>query len=242
LRKADLAAVLFAIVFPTVSAWAYAQAFANDAAATPTASPAVQTAYTLGKVLQFAFPLLWVWGIERKRVWPGKPTLEGLKSGVGFGLAVSLAGFVLYFGILRGTSLFRDVPEALRLKMATFGIDTPARYLAFTAFLAIVHSLLEEYYWRWFVFGKLRSFVGCWMAIALSSLAFMAYHVVLLHPIFPGKFWTLVMPISLCIAVGGCVWAWLYERTGSIYAPWISHLLIDLAIFAMGYDLIFGRL
>jgi membrane protease YdiL (CAAX protease family) len=69
----------------------------------------------------------------------------------------------------------------------------------------------------------------------------MAYHVVLLFPFFAGKFLTLVMPLSLGIAVGGAVWAWLYERTGSIYAPWLSHLIIDVAIFAVGYDLIFVK-
>jgi membrane protease YdiL (CAAX protease family) len=41
--------------------------------------------------------------------------------------------------------------------------------------------------------------------------------------------------------VGGMVWAWLYWRTGSIYAPWLSHLLIDAAIFTAGYDLLFVR-
>ena len=43
---------------------------------------------------------------------------------------------------------------------------------------------------------------------------------------------------SLATAVGGAFWAWLYNKTGSIYGPWASHLLIDAAIFAVGYDLI----
>ena len=43
---------------------------------------------------------------------------------------------------------------------------------------------------------------------------------------------------ALATAVGGAYWAWLYNKTGSIYGPWASHLLIDAAIFAVGYDLI----
>ena len=43
---------------------------------------------------------------------------------------------------------------------------------------------------------------------------------------------------SLGIAVGGAVWAWIYDRTGSLVAPWISHMIVDAGIFALGYFLI----
>lgn len=68
----------------------------------------------------------------------------------------------------------------------------------------------------------------------------MAHHVIVLGMFFPNHFWTAAVPFSICIAVGGAFWAWLYDRTGSIYSPWISHLLVDLAILAIGYDLVFG--
>ena len=42
---------------------------------------------------------------------------------------------------------------------------------------------------------------------------------------------------SVAVAVGGVVWAWIYQRSGSLYGPWMSHLLIDAAIFLIGYDL-----
>ncbi|MFL5243599.1 MAG: CPBP family intramembrane glutamic endopeptidase [Gemmataceae bacterium] len=243
MKKGDLAALAFAILFPTVSAWAYFMAFAKEspAPAATESNPRVQAAYGLGKAVQFGFPLLWVWGIERRRVWPGKPSGRGLALGIGFGLAVSFAGLALYAFVFRDRPLFRGASEAITEKTASFGADTPARFLAFTAFLVVIHSLLEEYYWRWFVYGKLRDHMPTWGANLLSSVAFMAYHVVLLFPFFSGKFLMVVMPLSLCIAIGGAVWAWLYERTGSIYAPWLSHLIIDTAIFAVGFDLIFVK-
>jgi membrane protease YdiL (CAAX protease family) len=49
-----------------------------------------------------------------------------------------------------------------------------------------------------------------------------------------------VLPFSLAVGAGGAVWSWLYHRTGSIYSPWISHLIIDAAIMAVGYDLLYG--
>jgi membrane protease YdiL (CAAX protease family) len=33
-------------------------------------------------------------------------------------------------------------------------------------------------------------------------------------------------------------WAWLYDRTGSLLGPWMSHLIIDAGIFWVGYELI----
>jgi uncharacterized protein len=61
---------------------------------------------------------------------------------------------------------------------------------------------------------------------------------------FPGarQFFTLALPLSLGVAIGGGVWCWLYAKTGSLYAAWISHLLIDAAIMWIGYDLVADRL
>jgi membrane protease YdiL (CAAX protease family) len=106
--------------------------------------------------------------------------------------------------------------------------------------VVVIHSLLEEYYWRWFVFGRLRHLLPLAPAVVLSSLAFMAHHVIVLNYYFPGHFFGLVVPLSLGVAIGGGVWALLYERTGSIYSPWLSHLIVDAAIFGIGWDLL-GR-
>jgi membrane protease YdiL (CAAX protease family) len=68
----------------------------------------------------------------------------------------------------------------------------------------------------------------------------MAHHVIVLSQFFPGQFLNAVVPFSLCIGGGGLVWSWLYHRTGSIFSPWLSHLFVDAAVMAVGYDLIFG--
>ena len=97
---------------------------------------------------------------------------------------------------------------------------------------------MEEYYWRWFVFGWLKRWTPLWVAIAVSSVAFMGHHIIILNKYFPGRFWTAALPFSLCVAVGGAVWAWLYHRTQSLYAAWVSHAVIDAAIFAIGFQMV----
>ena len=76
-----------------------------------------------------------------------------------------------------------------------------------------------------------------WAAIVLSSLGFMAHHVIVVHAFLQGPWW-LTAFFSLCVAFGGGVWAWLYARFGSLYGPWVSHFLLDVTIMYIGFDLV----
>ena len=155
-----------------------------------------------------------------------------------FGLTVAATMFVLYFAYFRTSAAFGPTSTQVQHKLEEFGLTSAAGYFALALFVSVIHSLLEEYYWRWFIFGHLRERVSPWSAGLLSSLAFMAHHVIVLWYYFPGHFADVVVPFSLAIAVGGGVWAFLYQRTGSIYSSWLSHLLVDAAIFGIGWDLL----
>jgi membrane protease YdiL (CAAX protease family) len=157
---------------------------------------------------------------------------------VAFGLVVGAAILGLYFGHFRDTAELAGTPAAVGEKLRQFSMDTPARYAAMAGFFVLAHALLEEYYWRWFVFGRLRRLVSTAAAVALSSLAFAAHHVIILDVFLPGQFLGAVVPFSLAVAAGGAVWAWLYDRAGSVYPSWLSHALVDAALFAVGWDLL----
>jgi membrane protease YdiL (CAAX protease family) len=229
-------ALAFAMLFPTVAAWSYFRALAGQR---HEVNPTQQAAYVAGKVVQFAFPILFlaIGGNPWPR--PVRPNRTGMLTGLGFGLAVAGVILGLYFGRLRHSPLLAKTPAQVQEKLSQVGMDTPARYIALAAFVVLAHSLLEEYYWRWFVFGRLRERLGPASAAAVSSLAFMAHHVVVLYVYLPGKFLSAVVPFSLGIAAGGAVWAWLYNRAGTIYPSWASHALVDAAIFVLGWDLTF---
>jgi membrane protease YdiL (CAAX protease family) len=124
-------------------------------------------------------------------------------------------------------------------KASNLGMGTPARFIAGAVFLSSLHAFLEEYYWRWFVFGGLRRFMPVTAAIVVSSLGFTAHHVILLASFF-GALTLSAIFFSLCVAVGGAAWATIYHRSGSLLGPWISHALIDAGIFVVGFDLLWG--
>ncbi len=238
------AGLAVAMAYPTALSWIYfiglAQAEEPVAPTSAAPNPLVLAAYSLGKIVQFALPLVWLWGIDRRRLLLAAPNRKGVALGIAFGLLVG-AGTFAFYGFLRGhTGLLSGTADRLHVKIHEFGIGTPSAYIAFAIFLSVAHSFLEEYYWRWFVFGSLRERLPLATAISLASLAFMAHHVVILGVYFPGRFWSLAMPLSVGVGVGGAIWAWLYERSGSIYACWVSHLLVDAAIMAVGYELAFG--
>jgi membrane protease YdiL (CAAX protease family) len=230
----------FALAWPTCMAYLYFVVLAAPAEAGGPQHHILQATYGAGKAVQFLWPVLCVAWWERRWTWPRSFSWRGLQVGIAFGLGVSAGMFALYFGLLRGSSLLLATPTQVRQKLTQFGLQEPGQFLLFAFFLAGIHSLLEEYYWRWFVFGWLARLWAFGPALVLSSLGFMAHHVVVLAVYLPGQFLTAVVPFSLCIALGGAAWAWLYDRTGSIWTPWVSHLLIDVAIMMIGYDLAFG--
>jgi membrane protease YdiL (CAAX protease family) len=50
---------------------------------------------------------------------------------------------------------------------------------------------------------------------------------------------TMTVLLSAAVAIGGAIWAWLYQRTGSLVGSWICHAMVDVGIMAVGYDLVF---
>jgi membrane protease YdiL (CAAX protease family) len=228
------------MLFPSLMAWIYFVLLAPPTATSPP-SYAALLAYGAGKLLQFGFPLLWVGLFERERLRLQSPSFQGLEWGLAFGLAVGTFILAVYFFGLRDGSLLNETPAKVKGKVAQFHMATPGLYLLMAVFLAGAHSLLEEYYWRGFVFGELERRWHVLPAILVSSLAFMLHHLVILYMFLPGRFLLAALPFGLAVAAGGSAWAWLYHRTGTIYSCWISHLVVDAAIMAVGYDMVFYR-
>ena len=159
--------------------------------------------------------------------------IEGLL----LGTSVLACMFPLYFLWLKPAGYLAAAALPIKAKAIGFGMGKPAGFIVGAVLISSIHALLEEYYWRWFLFGGLRRFMPVAAAVSVSSLAFVAHHVILLMVFFGGLSPTAVL-LSLGVAVGGAWWAWLYHRSGSLWGPWLSHALIDAGIFVVGYDLI----
>ncbi|MDR2172306.1 MAG: CPBP family intramembrane metalloprotease [Planctomycetaceae bacterium] len=163
--------------------------------------------------------------------------------GLIFGLVVFCGIFFLYyfwFGLDGGELGVGSVGRGVIVKKVLgFGLVDWRLFLLLGIFYSVIHSGLEEYYWRWFLFSGLRDICGVCNGIIISGLGFAAHHVILLQTFF--GFNSLLCPLgSVAIFVGGIYWAWLYQRSGNIYAAWLGHGIIDAAIFSIGYIICFA--
>jgi membrane protease YdiL (CAAX protease family) len=227
-----------AMVLPTAAAALYFVVLPSDVA-TPRADPFMQAAYYGSKIVQFSLPAVWVAAVDRSALRPRRLTFRRVPAGLAFGFAVAILVFGLYHGWLAGSPSFSELPGRVRKVVGQFGAASPDAFLALAGGIAVVHSLFEEYYWRWFVYGRLRRHMPAAAALVVAGVAFMGHHLVVLGVYFPEHLWPVVLPFSLAVAVGGIVWAWLYEGSGSLVGPWVSHLIVDAALMAVGYDLVF---
>jgi len=231
--RANVLAILFALLFPSLLTLVYFLLLASATAATQFA------AYGSLKFIQFGFPLFWVLFVQHRRIQLKRLGSEGLAAGIAFGAFVLLAMWVLYQQILLPSGMMDIAKGPVADKITGLGVNTIVTYLAMALFYSLVHSFLEEYYWRWFVFAQLRDLVSVPLAILISSLGFMAHHVILVGAFF-GWDSPLAWGLAICVSVGGVIWAWMYQRWNSLYPIWFGHLLVDAGIFWVGYDLVGG--
>jgi membrane protease YdiL (CAAX protease family) len=239
--QADRVILAIALTLPTLVTWLYFVALAQQ----PTAVQ--QGAFGVGKVVQFALPVVWVGCLAglfsrsrpqpKSQVPPGRRDLLSIVLGLAFGIAVMGAMAGLYYFCLKPAGLFERPMLEVQEKVASFGIRSAAGYIALAMFYSLAHSLLEEYYWRWFVFGHCCRGLRPATAVPLSSVGFAAHHVLVLGAYF-GYGSPLTWLFSAGIVIGGAFWAWLYRRSGSLIGPWLSHTLVDAAIFVIGWDLV----
>lgn len=231
LSTADKVVIVIALFLPTAVTLVY---FVWLDSADETVQ---KVAFGIGKTVQFALPLVWVLLVMRERPKFVRPDWQGLVLGALFGLAVAGLMAAVYLLWLKPGGYMIKPALAAQKKIESFGVDSLAAFVVMAIFFSAIHSLLEEYYFRWFVFGRLERWINLSSAVAISSLAFAAHHLLIL-----ARYFTWTSPLTWLflagVAIGGAVWALLYHRSKSLWGPWLSHALVDAAIFAIGYDLV----
>jgi len=195
-----------------------------------------QSIYLASKVWLAVFPLVWLLLVERVQLECARPTRRGLGVGamLGLGISVSIVGGCAVVG--------RSLIDAdqFRTLATRNGFGTLERYLVFCLYIVCVNALIEEYVWRWFVVRQWQVITTAalhgWLSVILSAGCFTIHHVVALALQFP---WPIVLIGSAGVFVGGVVWSWCYVRFGSIWPGYVSHAIVDVAVFAVGWDLLF---
>lgn len=167
--------------------------------------------------------------IDRSRE---KRHFAGVLPGVGFGLLI----VALLFFLLEATPL-AQVLDGNRDRIAgrIRDLGVAGHFLWFALFISFLHSALEEFYWRWFVFGQAQKVMSLPLAYFVAAAGFASHHIVVLSQFFPFG-WALAL--GACVGIGGTVWCWLFYRYNSIFGAWVSHMIIDLGLMWVGWEVL----
>ena len=153
------------------------------------------------------------------------------------------AGFVLGLAIVGVAFLLLQTPigpvvneSADKMREHLAGTVWLKYYIPLALMLSIIHSLIEEVYWRWFVYGQLSLLIPRGWALALGAVAFSLHHIVVLLQFFDP---VVALAFSACVGIGGFFWSLMMDRQKTLAGAWISHIVVDLGVFGLGYWLLF---
>jgi membrane protease YdiL (CAAX protease family) len=189
--------------------------------------------FAVAKIWLVAFPAVWYLAIER-----GTPSWSPMRrGGLALGAAVGLGlGAVIVVGYSGIIGHMVD-PTAVRRAAASMELSSATRFLAAAAGWTLVNSLVEEYVYRWFILRELRLLLSNAAAVVGSAAIFTAHHVVAMS-IYLDPLPTVLGSVGVFLV--GAIWSGLYIRYESIWPGWISHALVDVAVFGVGWHLLFG--
>lgn len=192
-----------------------------------------QLILSLCQLWLLSVPVFWLWhtGERINVVWPRR--FDWL-SGGGVGLLMFCTVLAAYTFFLRRwieVDNIRDVVERV-------GSLDQASFFLGGFYLTIVNALVEEYFWRWFVFSRCEEIVSSRAAVFLSASFFTVHHTIGLAAFETG--WETVLVGSLCVFMAGAVWSEIYRRYRSVWSNYLSHALAVIALQIVAWQVFFG--
>lgn len=190
--------------------------------------------FTLAKIWIVILPLLWTWKFN-----PAALRLPQFKKQE------------VVFGIILGIAMFATIVAAywllgkqwielaeIRSKAAEVGITSLSLYLAGFFYWSFINSAIEECIWRGFVYSKCSILLrNSTVAIVISAVFFTLHHSIAIYAYTQN--WLVVILGSLGVFFAGTIWSFCYQVYRSIIPGYISHILADIAIGLVGWDLLF---
>lgn len=189
--------------------------------------------YGLGKTVLYGLPLVWLLFVDRQKPSWSPPRKGGFAAAAGLGVLIGAAIWAAWSFFIADRINF----DTIRTVVDEAGIGSKGAYIAGSLWLICVNSVLEEYAFRWFVFTRARALMPAGWAVVVSAAIFAAHHVIVLRAFVP---WDITFVGTAGVFVGGAAWSWCYHRYASIWPGAVSHAIVDVAILAVGWQVVFG--
>ncbi|MHC4984899.1 MAG: CPBP family intramembrane glutamic endopeptidase [Planctomycetota bacterium] len=174
----------------------------------------------------------WLWCRRGRREVPERVGWRKPNWLLGVGVGAALSGIILggYYAI------FRPMVEADHLVEKVESLFGIKYYWAMAVVISLWNALFEEYYWRGFLVSELGERLGRrWATVLAAGGLFGLHHIFALTWLGDPP---LVALAVLATMVAGATWAYLRASGRSIIDCYVSHLLADLAIMWVGWDIL----
>ncbi len=185
------------------------------------------------KLWIFVIPTVWYIYIDKNSISKNLPSKDGLRMGLLTGLVMSMIIIITWY-IFESSLDIEQMKNTLQSK----GLSNINLYILGMFYWIFINSLLEEYVFRWFITTKsVIIFQNDIAAIIFSALLFTLHHSIALH-LF-GFIWWQTILASFGLLSAAAIWSWLYIRYRSIWVCWLSHAICDIAVFGIGFIILF---
>ena len=179
-------------------------------------------------------PAYWYLRVEKNSPSMSLPSRDGMAVGGISGIIMSIIIIVMW--LLFGDTLDTD---SMISELESTGLTKIRMYIAGMIYWIFLNSLLEEYVFRWFVTIKSIELLGSEnRAIIFSAILFTLHHAIALH--YFGFIWWQTVMASFGLLSAAAIWSLLYVRYRSVWVCWFSHAICDVAVFGIGYLIIFS--
>lgn len=142
-------------------------------------------------------------------------------SSLGIG-AIFILIYVGAFYFFREYLDLQNVVDQLR-QMADINVKN---ILFIGMYIILINSLLEEFFWRGFLFDKLRYQVRQWIAYLLTGIAFSFHHMVFYYNWFDLKY---LIIITVGLSIYAMIMNFIFSKTKDLYTCWLIHGCADVA-------------
>ncbi len=178
--------------------------------------------YKIGlKITLMLLPLVWVARTFFARA-DKRKTHIALFLGLGSVVLIQ-AAYVVLEGFIDMDQIRQLLAERQRITKETY---------VFVAVYAVLgNSILEELFFRGILVQNIS-----YRPWVISSALFSFYHLTIFISWFS---WWVMLIALVSLFVGGMLFCWLNGERKSIWNSWLMHMLADVSIFAIGFQLYF---
>ena len=142
------------------------------------------------------------------------------------GIGIYIFIIAAYF-ILKG---FIDLDNIKTILDSSLSVNK-YNFIYVSLYISFINSLLEEFFFRGFIFFNLNKTMTLVMSYSISAFAFSIYHVAILANWFN----PILFIVSLIgLFIGGLIFNKLNIRNGNIYNSWLVHMFANFAINTVG--------